>query len=166
MAYYFEKQVKKTERADNINSVSPAKSYPCLKLVFNDNWNDYGFSTWYHLWYLVDRNKANWRSIGDVKIIHRDGDSYHSLEDSFSELDDNYCSLGMNLSYYKSLVKTRRKRGQYVEGDWDFKRETMQETISSLSFHEFIEKVVYENMLTSKDFSDWIVGNQKQTANS
>lgn len=104
MAYYFEKQVKRTERADNINSVSPAKSYPCLKLVFNDNWNDYGFSTWYHLWFLADGNKANWRSIGDVKIIHRDGDSYHHLEESFSGLDDTCCSLGMNLSYYKSLL--------------------------------------------------------------
>jgi hypothetical protein len=42
---YFEKQVKTTLRADNLNSVQKAQKYPCLKLVFNDNWNDYGYYT-------------------------------------------------------------------------------------------------------------------------
>lgn len=104
MTYYFEKQVKKTERADNINSVSPARLYPCLKLVFNDNWNDYGYYTWFHLWYLVDSDKKNWRSLGDVKIIHKTGEVYECMPEDFTELDKNFCSLGINLNYYKSLL--------------------------------------------------------------
>ena len=68
MELYFEKQEKKTERADNINSVESAQKYPCFKLVFNHNWNDYGCYTWFSLWYLEKSNKNNWYYIGDLKI--------------------------------------------------------------------------------------------------
>lgn len=108
---YFEKQVKKTERADNRNSVRPAQQYPCFKLVFNDNWNDYGYSTWFHLWYLEDSEKANWHSLGDMKIMHQEDDVYDKMPDSFEALDDHFCSIGINIGYYKVLLDIFDKDG-------------------------------------------------------
>ena len=101
---YFEKQIKDTARADNKNSVLPAQQYPCLKLIFNDNWNDYGYSTWFHLWLLEDSNKATWHSIGDLKIMHRGDDVYDKMPERFETLDDSFCSIGINIGYYKSLL--------------------------------------------------------------
>lgn len=86
MAMYFEKQIKMTARADNRNSVSASQKYPCLKLVFNDNWNDYGYSTWFHLWYQEDGTRVNWRSIGDLKILYAEDDVYEHLPDAFESL--------------------------------------------------------------------------------
>lgn len=102
MELYFEKQNKSTERADHIFSVGSAKKYPCFKLVFNYDWNDYGARTWFHLWYLEDSSSK--LSIGDVKIMHKEEDTFDSMPDSFEALDDNYCSLGMKISFYKALL--------------------------------------------------------------
>ena len=101
---YFEKQVKATERADNRNSVKVAKAYPCIKLVFNDNWNDYGYYTWFHLWYLESQDKSSWRSIGDLKIMHLEDEVYDRIPEAFNTLDDGFCSIGINIGYYKSLL--------------------------------------------------------------
>lgn len=101
---YFERQKKTTERADNKNSVESAQQYPCLKLVFNDNWNDYGYETWFHLWYLEDAHKPNWHSIGDMKIMHLEDDAYGHMPNSFDKLDPYFCSIGINIGYYKSLL--------------------------------------------------------------
>lgn len=102
---YFEKQVKTTLRADNLNSVQKAQKYPCLKLVFNDNWNDYGYYTWFHLWLLNTEDKDKWYGLGDLKIIHKDdGEVYSQIPDAFETLDDNFCSLGINISFYKTLL--------------------------------------------------------------
>lgn len=139
MAYSFEKQVKRTERADNINSVSPAKSYPCLKLVFNDNWNGDAIA-----------------SRGDVgRLVASTYNSIRSIREQWKSKASSV--LKSQIRHILSSMKTRRNRGLYTEGDWGFERETMQENILSLSSHEFIEKVVCEKMLTSKAFSDWIV---------
>lgn len=101
---YFEKQIKTTERADNKNSVKSAQQYPCLKLVFNNNWNDYGYETWFHLWYLKDAQKVNWHSIGEMKIMHFEDDVYNHMPDFFNKLDASFCSVGINIGYYKSLL--------------------------------------------------------------
>lgn len=109
MELYFEKQTKKTERADHFSSVGPAKQYPCFKLVFNDNWNDYGFSTWFHLWYL--KSSADKMSLGDIKIMHRDNNAFSHMPDSFNSLDESFCSLGMKMGLYKSLLDNFGKEG-------------------------------------------------------
>lgn len=54
--FYFEKQYKASQRADHWKSVFKPNDVPCLKLVFNNDWNDYGFHTWYVLWY-IDKKK-------------------------------------------------------------------------------------------------------------
>lgn len=101
---YFEKQTKLTERADNRNSVDVhANQYPCLKLVHNDNWNDYNHYTWFTLWVLYDDEYME--CIGDVKIMHRTLEVYEAMEDSFKQLDSNFCSLGMDVDYYQSMLR-------------------------------------------------------------
>lgn len=98
---YFEKQYKDSQRADNWNSVDEnCNEYPCLKLVFNYDWNDYGYHTWFCLW-LIEENHVT--RIGDVKIMHKDDDVYEHLPKNFSELDENYCSIGMDMDFYKTL---------------------------------------------------------------
>ena len=70
---YFEKQRKLTQRADHQNSVSTRSAvYPCFKLVYNHNWNDYGFYTWFTLWYIPARGERV--IIGDMKIMNSGGD--------------------------------------------------------------------------------------------
>lgn len=56
-----------------------------------------------------------------------------------------------------SSVKVRKRSGKYTEGDWGFERAVMNENILLLSSHEFIERIVYENMLDSDEFNVWLV---------
>lgn len=100
---YFEKQYKASQRADHWRSVIKPKDVPCLKLVFNNDWNDYGFHTWYTLWYIDIENEYHY--IGDVKIMHEDGDAYKHMPEQFNGLDDSFCSVGLDTDYYYSLMK-------------------------------------------------------------
>lgn len=101
---YFEKQRKLTQRADHRNSVSTeSKTYPCFKLVYNYDWNDYGFYTWFTMWFIPEPNKCI--LIGDMKIMNRNGDAYEMMKDNFNKLDDSFCSVGMDTSFYLNLKK-------------------------------------------------------------
>lgn len=101
---YFEKQYKESQRADNWNSVDGnCAKYPCLKLVFNHNWNDFDFYTWFCLWYVDEDERVR---IGDIKIMHKDDDVYDRMPESFTELDESFCSVGMNSDFYKKLKNT------------------------------------------------------------
>lgn len=101
---YFEKQRKLTERADHPNSVSTeAAKYPCFKLVYNYNWNDYGYSTWFTMWCVPKKGERV--LIGDMKIMNKEGDAYSMMGDSFNELDENFCSVGMDTSFYLKMKK-------------------------------------------------------------
>lgn len=66
--------------------------------------------------------------------------------------------LKTQIRQIQSTVKVRKARGHYVEGVWDFEKDTIRETIAELQPYEFIEKVVYENMLNSVEFNNWIIG--------
>ncbi len=112
MSLIFEKQIKQSQRADHPASVSAATSLPCLKLVFNDNWNDYNYSTWFVLWLLKEDGSKNF--IGDVKIMHRHHDDvYEVLPDRFGQLDEDFCSVGIDLNYYTNLLKMFGKDEAY-----------------------------------------------------
>lgn len=109
--FYFEKQIKLSLRADHPASVRMPQSQPCLKLIFNDDWNDYGYSTWFVLWYIHDDAKD---CIGDIKLMHRDSsDVYDELPDSFNTLDESFCSVGIDISFYKSLLNHFGKKAAY-----------------------------------------------------
>lgn len=101
---YFEKQKKKTERADHIASVSKyVAQCPCIKLVHNYDWNDYGHFTWFVMWVIEE--SGNCEVIGNLKIMNRRGDVYELMPDGFESLGQEFCSVGMDTSYYKTLKK-------------------------------------------------------------
>lgn len=101
---YFEKQRKLTARADHPNSVSTeAAKYPCFKLVHNYDWNDYGYSTWFTMWCVPKKGERV--LIGDMKIMNKAGDAYSMIRDSFDTLGDDFCSVGMDTSFYMRMKK-------------------------------------------------------------
>ena len=80
-------------------------------VIYDDNWNDYGYKTTFHVVYC-DQNR-NVHKIGSLKIYNYDLDEmrtanyYNSVSSllpvKIGRLDDKFCSLGQNLSYYKNL---------------------------------------------------------------
>lgn len=84
------------------NSHKTPSTFPCFVLVNNSSWND--FSNWstYYLYFYQDITKC--KSIGQVKIIHKKVDNTPDiLKESFTVLNENFCSLGQEYSYYEKL---------------------------------------------------------------
>ena len=98
----FEVQWKSGQRADNIGSVRKPKNYPCFVLNYNYDWNDYGYSNWYALFYF--HSEQDYRLVGELKLMTReDVDAIQYIKDGFSYLTDNFCSIGLDISYYANL---------------------------------------------------------------
>ena len=80
-------------------------------VIYDDNWNDYGYRTTFHVVYCDQNRKVH--KIGSLKIYNYDLDEkrttnyYNSVSSllpaKIGRLDDKFCSLGQNLSYYKNL---------------------------------------------------------------
>lgn len=100
---HFEVQVKQGQRADYGPSVKSPSQYPAFVLVFNDDWNDYTYRTWFCLFYY-DENKQR-KYVGEIKLMNRDnGDTYDAIEKSFDgPLSDDYCSVGIDPIYYSKI---------------------------------------------------------------
>ena len=99
----FEVQIKKTQRADHPNSVDFPIKEDAFVLVFNYNWNDYGWFTSFALWYFPNHEK---RFIGELKIINDSQEvTYKLIKEGFNKLNDTFCSLGQNVNYYHNLKK-------------------------------------------------------------
>lgn len=100
---YFEVHNKLTQRADHYNSVTPPEQYPCFELVFNDDWSDYGYRTWFALWYIPEPDE--FELLGEVKILCEDSaDTFEAIPKKFdTRLPDEFCSLGIDLFYYKRI---------------------------------------------------------------
>lgn len=83
------------------------KAEPPFFILEQDNWDDFGFRTLYHLYYCQkDRaGKIDETMIGPVKILRRgqtDADGIKVQED-FDALSDEFYSLGQSLDYYERL---------------------------------------------------------------
>lgn len=74
----------------------------CFVLVFNQGWNDNGFYTEYSLFHNKDDEQTY---IGIVKITDGNQEEKASLPDSFTELDNSFCSLGQSYEFYTNLKK-------------------------------------------------------------
>lgn len=100
---HFEIQKKRGERADYLPSVLSPQCYPCYILVFNDDWNDYDYYTWFCLYRF--HSKADKKRIGEFKLMCRESsNTYETLEAQFdTPLGDDYCSLGIAPNYYSNL---------------------------------------------------------------
>ncbi len=90
---------------DNQSSHKTPSSYPCFVLANHSGWND--FSNWstYYLYYYPKNNEC--LKIGSVKIIHKEVDNTPDiLTETFTVLDESFCSLGEEYSYYENLKST------------------------------------------------------------
>lgn len=103
MPLHFEVQIKQGQRADNFGSVQLPKHYPCFILVFNWDWSDYDYHTWFCLYYFT--SEADKRKIGELKLMNSGQDNtFDALPEEFDEpLDDSFCSLGIKTDYYIGL---------------------------------------------------------------
>lgn len=103
MPLHFEVQTKQGQRADYLASVQPPKRYPCFILVFNWDWTDYEYHTWFCLFYFA--SEADRRLIGELKLMNSEQDNtMDALPEEFDEpLDDSFCSLGIKTDYYIGL---------------------------------------------------------------
>ena len=103
MPLHFEVQIKQGQRADYLASVQPPKRYPCFILVFNWDWTDYEYHTWFCLFYFA--SEADRRMIGELKLMNSEQDNtMDAWPEEFDEpLDDSFCSLGIKTDYYIGL---------------------------------------------------------------
>jgi len=82
--------------------VLPESAIPPCIVFLSDNWDDYNFNTLYHL--CLFRKNGDKLVLGDVKILQRDVQNT-KLPDKFSELGENFFSLGQVESYYENMRK-------------------------------------------------------------
>jgi ABC-type multidrug transport system ATPase subunit len=76
-------------------------TFPCFVLV-NSSWNDFSNRSKYYLYFYPSINES--KNIGPVKIIHQEVDNTPDiLNESFTVLNENFCSLGQEYGYYEKL---------------------------------------------------------------
>lgn len=100
---HFEVQRKQGQRSDYGGSVKAPSQYPSFVLVFNDDWDDYSYRTWFCLFYYGEDKRQ--RYVGELKLMCREEENtYDVLEKSFDgPLNDNYCSLAIEPAYYSKI---------------------------------------------------------------
>lgn len=83
--------------------IQQSKEEICFIVTFNDQWNDYGKYTWFRIYY---KNGETVNPIGTIKIMKgEENNTYNTLPERFYYLDDEYCSLGYDISYYKNVYE-------------------------------------------------------------
>lgn len=97
----FEVQTKTGQRADRLSSIVSPQSYPSFILNFNHNWNDYGYSNWFALFYAETEDNISY--VGEIKLMCREGDVMDYIPKEFEYLDERFCSIAISQSYYKNL---------------------------------------------------------------
>lgn len=87
----------------------------CFMLTFNNEWNDYGYQTWFRLYYKKDDDI---KFLGRVKIMKLTEKNTNAvLPKRFYRLDDSYCSLGDDLEYYGSMFRLFGERAYIYLGE-------------------------------------------------
>lgn len=100
---HFEVQKKQGQRADYGPSVVKPMQFPSFVLVFNDDWNDYSYCTWFALFYFDEDGQRHF--VEELKLLKRGVENtFEALPQSWNgQLDDDFCSLGIESSYYAKL---------------------------------------------------------------
>ena len=66
-----------------------------------NNWNDYGFETTFNASLTTESGVFD---LGSVKILHVSQEQGPTpIETTFTQLSEEYCSLGQTMSYYETL---------------------------------------------------------------
>lgn len=79
----------------------------CKVLIVPNDWNDYGFKTLFDV-YCIPLPDTKKLYVGQTRIMRRRQKPWDLLFKELSKpipaLDEDYCSLGLSVSFYKSLV--------------------------------------------------------------
>jgi len=95
---------------------------PFFLLEYRD-WDDFGRKTTFYLTYYDSLRKPHY--IDKIKIMNEDNfDTREVLEKTFTELGDNFCSIGQSMDYYSSLYN--------ILGKSDF--DTYLEKVNDVAF--------------------------------
>ena len=81
-------------------------------LLQYNNWDDYGYKTTYNLAYCDEDGKIVFNSTIQIYCKALDSEEEESggtvdlyVSDEIKQLDDNFCSLGQDMNYYKELKR-------------------------------------------------------------
>ena len=83
--------------------------YPAI-VLYKDSWDDYGYKTSYHMIFFNSATESE--EIGYMKILHKEKNTT-SLPEKFSELTDDYCSLG-SIDYYYEMKKCFKSNAKNI----------------------------------------------------
>jgi hypothetical protein len=92
----------------NFTVVAPSRTTPSVTsgaLLQQDNWNDRGFQTLYHLYVFSPEFSG---LIGPVKILRKGQTAADIIQlglGNLGPLGEEYCSLGQSLDYYERLAE-------------------------------------------------------------
>jgi predicted ATP-binding protein involved in virulence len=102
MKFYFFKKPRK-DLVELVIRNKDVITFPCIVLE-KDEFNDYKkFYTTFRM--ACFKEDTSFYYIGKVKIMKKD-ENNTILPDNFIQLDENYCSIGQETEYYKSLFRT------------------------------------------------------------
>ncbi|TWR25265.1 ATP-binding protein [Mucilaginibacter pallidiroseus] len=98
-----------TGRSNRASSHEKPTIFPCFVLAFNNGWNDYTIKNEFSLFYYD--HSENVDSIGQVKIMQNDKEktTLESLPLTFTNLSEEFCSLGQSEDYYRILKRLLKR---------------------------------------------------------
>ena len=88
-------------RNNKFGSHKAPEEFPSFVLAFNDGWNDFSRRTEFFLFYY--EREAVSHKIGPIKIMNNEKETSEILGDTFTNLSDEFCSLGQEYEYYEEL---------------------------------------------------------------
>jgi len=93
---------------------TPPSAAPGTFVLTQDNWDDFGYKTQYHLSYADSNGRV--RHVGNVKILQIGQTKTDSsiLQAGFDTLPDNFCSLGQSLDYYQRVAEMPKQDRDYI----------------------------------------------------
>lgn len=139
---------------DNYNSHKKPEVFPSFLLVNNIEWNDYSNYSSYYLFYYTSSLESH--KIGTVKIISKNSDNtINILTDTFFILDENFCSLGQEYSFYENLKNIFKK--EYNSILWALKDAALFPDI----LEEFENEYYFKNSLIRYDEQEQLLREAK-----
>ena len=128
---------------DYQSSHETPNTFPSFVLV-NSDWNDYANRSTYYLYYYTDISDC--KKIGTVKIIHKEIDNTpNELNENFTLLNESFCSLGQEYSYYENIKLIFGKTYESIL--WALKDAAFYPNI----LEEFENKYYFRNSLIRND---------------
>ena len=90
--------------------------YPCV-IIENNGWDDYGYKTLFQLYYC-EKSYIQKEYLGDVKVLKKGSyTTVSNLPMKFRKLDEEFCSLGQSIDYYRKINSLPKKvKSLIIEG--------------------------------------------------